>query len=1521
MADETRNATVRLSADIDPYTRSMSAASVSTEKTGVSVDGLMAKMSKLQKVAGQKLMLFGGGMAAGLTAVTAQAAAYEKSLSTLQGTSAITSKSMTGFEKEIGKLSKTLPIARGQAVELVTTLDTLGVSSTKQIGSIADSMVRLSAASGESLGGLTTGMVELGRQMGTLSSGNMSTFANSLLTVSKNAGVSAQGVLQFASAIAPASRAAGLTEQQVLGVSTAFAKAGADGFAAGNTFNKILNDITRQIVTGSPEIAKYANLIGITSSAFAKMDKGEALTQIFEEINRQGPDAIKTLDRLGFDGVRDLRSIQAVSQAGGLRASIADATNAPPGNLQTASDAAMSGMGDKLTNTTNAMAALTTLAGTPLVEALTPIVGAFNDLLNVIITMGEALAPLVSQLSKLGTVLAAGAIVFGGALLMNRILSMISMASAIGRSTFVGAARDGLAVGRGNVQGRTVVNTSSALAAAGGLRAWQRVPYLTAMGVGQALGANAPSSRSVMGSAIRGVGGVATGLIGAQTRFYADSRISGWDRQTPLLGGMARAASLTGNAIRRPISFVRGLGTNTSAVTAPVMSAREAGAARAVAMAGRRGVAAPAWAVDALAKAAANATAALGAAGAAQAKVTATTPAQVAAGRQLAATTGAVVKGLIKMEAQLLASGTAIAARAVGSSAKTIGTGALGLVGGPWGAALLGGIFGGMALKKGLDSNNESRASTGGTSSLDKYNVVLGIATNGLGSFTTALKTATENLPKATSIDALATISNEVVKLANSPDRPLVDENVKNYRNANSQASYLQSLDASNPDAMQLAQADLTQVYGRNQAQSAMDEFQRRGGQGSTTDFEPLFRTMSDRQGDGFKGAFRTMFGVNGEATKGLAAATMNDISGKSVVDEKNVNAGYAEAQKNNQMIAMLAASFTKNTLNPFANVEQDRRAQSELFRTFEDKALGGERLGFDARFFNEEMEKKLGKDKDDPAKQQAYIAQWLRDKDVDNRLGDSFGVSSQDRLSELSAARESATAIKLRATGPLGNVMADDKMIQTAIDQPGNVSAQYEGTMKLVGASKALGGTYAGADSELQKIKASIEDVTSAEYQLADAAQQYNAMLRSRDMPMMSRAQQTTEAVSQYRSVMAGDRNAPDFGPRKEQSEAGLTDAKMANYEYLKSIVTAHRDFGIQRLREERSNNLQLGRQDTAFKLQMTNSETDFNLSRTRNQNAYTRSLQRAGKDQAKAIYDPMKIVYSEYTTDAGTLLQNLIDQNKRISDQTANLAKARKLGLSQDSIDTLNLADPAQSQALQRQIEDLQATPELVGKINNEVNKRLKETTKLTQNPASESFRRSQEDFKRGADESASDYAKSVQRIRDANKLGLSQMAEDRATALTYAKEDLARMGDEIFDKFPEMMERAATAIGTNLGVLGEKMSQSLAKIKEDYPEFFLTGQELAAASLPGVGEEAVRKVGQSKIGAISKSDLRNMNTVPSVPSFRGGMSSTSTIDASNRFEGAITVQAQDPAELARKLAGAARIKKLTRPGRGGM
>lgn len=427
MADQTAN--VVLTADVSNYSSQIGQAEQQTNSFIGAVDALSTKMGNLTKATGRGLVIFGSGTAATFGTMAARAAVFEKQMSTLRATAAATGKDISVTERSIQKLATTFPIARGEAVALYTQLNNLGIKGTKNMDNLATTMVKLGSATGESLGGLTQGFVELSRSMGTLAGGQSQRYANSLYTVSRNAGVAASSVLSFANAIAPMARVTGVGMKEVLGISTAFTKAGADGYYAANTFSSMLADISRQVQYGSPNLRKYSDLIGVTAAEFSKMDRTEAITRIFEAIGKSGPEAVKILDRMGYDGIRAARSITAVAtSAGGIRKAVADASGSFYGDdLEKGSKAAERSLSSELEKTKNIIDSIGTSIGSSLLGPLRTIAQIFNGLLSSANTFVNALRPLANILAPVVAMLGTVAPILGGLALMG--FSKISTAA------------------------------------------------------------------------------------------------------------------------------------------------------------------------------------------------------------------------------------------------------------------------------------------------------------------------------------------------------------------------------------------------------------------------------------------------------------------------------------------------------------------------------------------------------------------------------------------------------------------------------------------------------------------------------------------------------------------------------------------------------------------------------------------------------------------------------------------------------------------------------------------------------------------------------------------------------------------------------------------------------------------------------------------------------------------------------------------------------------------------------------
>ena len=390
-----RQVEVSLATDVSAYTAGIQQAVAATNQLASAIGGAAQQADSLSKRAGKSMAHFAMGDFAALSGATAVASRFEAQLSTLNATAAITGSSMPALKKQISGVFTDFPVWRQQIVALAQAISNLGVTKPQDVGALTRSYTKLGAATGEDSSGLASGGIQLSRQMGNMDPGKIDKYNNALVTLSKNAGVSAQSVTDFAQQLAPFANQLGIGEAKVLGIATAFQKAGADGTYAANAFNQIAQEISQLEKTGSPNLSKYSAFLGKSNQQFKSMSGEDQITAIFEKMSKGGAQAAQFADTLP-GGQRTLKAAQQVAQTGDMRSMIAMAVGSSQDtkNLDKGAQAAMSGLGDAVTGVRNEFTELATILGDPLLGPLTKLVNLFGDVVHGVNSLLEPLGKL-----------------------------------------------------------------------------------------------------------------------------------------------------------------------------------------------------------------------------------------------------------------------------------------------------------------------------------------------------------------------------------------------------------------------------------------------------------------------------------------------------------------------------------------------------------------------------------------------------------------------------------------------------------------------------------------------------------------------------------------------------------------------------------------------------------------------------------------------------------------------------------------------------------------------------------------------------------------------------------------------------------------------------------------------------------------------------------------------------------------------------------------------------------------------
>lgn len=1365
MADESRSAEVQLTADISGYTQPVAQATRQTNVLTESVNKLAASLDGITKRAGKKLIIFGAADAAAMTAYTAAAAKYEKQLTTLRAQTEISGKSIEKYKKGIEDIARQMPITGAAVVELVTQINKLGVTSERQATQMARTFTQLAAATGEDIGALTQGLIELSRQMGTLGNGaqGISNFSDSLTSVSNSAGVSATAVLSFAQAIAPMSRAAGIGQKEVLGISTAFTKAGADGFAAANTFNSMVTDITRQVMSGSPEIAKYAAAVGATVEQFKQMDSTERIVQIFEAVTKAGPDAVKLIDRLGYDGIRAAKSIQAVAnESGGLRKAIQDSIGAyGNGSTQKGAEAAFSSMDAAMTRFRNNLEQIAATIG----SSLLPVATAFMNVLNKgLEAVNQMAGPLLQVAGAIGGILAPLSMAFGGLMTMMGPLSSLMMAMTLFRLSPIRGMIQGIKEGAAAKSLATYSPGSTPIPftqagkhnAAGELKAYQRGPFRLGERIGGMLPVGTPGVPSSLGQMLLRGGIGATGMVNTwyidptKTLYNNASMRDPFLRQSITGDQLDRAWNARGRlgatlsqAFTNPYAFMAGRGgplTNPPAMagggvkTMSEMSKVEAEARAEKIYREKRALVdertARNWAAAEYkntmkaysdeAEKAAKATSGVTKANIAQVKT-------LGDFRSALIRTGVNAAG-IPIAAGRMAGGLALQGigRVGGGLLTTLG----GMVGGGagTGAAILGAAAVGYGVYKTREGTTNNIINDETQTNISRVNTALGLTAKTLGEFNKSVRDsskATENLATAADGFRMARDKASTLSAAYSDDR------ISRLGSTSSAQAFLKTMGPLNGQQARALTEDFVRRFGYQNGMYVGQAYSNRGYNPYTQGYgeiaKPLFTEAARYSDAGLVGRMRNfgldgLVGVDSTTTEQVQAAWMGSREQAGLIAERYGNKAATAKQIANEA-ALLSGAFG------LGSSAGDRRVQSQNVKQWEalygelgltegangltSSFMGGQSLNTMGDFYSYVMDKSNTSEGAKRFREAAQTA-GLSLKDITGGNADSIAIRLQrGNLSDFER--------NVRSTA-LGNFARGSSGVKAVTE-----GAQVEDP-------KAVGQAINDMYDKLTRSGSSFDNVTAQANRLADAVGStadplYQLAMAAKQLAFSRGLTQATneggmvgsyrfrlnQNAQEIRNMQPGSDLQQSRSDRDQIKNEALADAKAyenALYQYGKSTARAQEDFNTQMLYQEQD---------------------------------FAKSLRRAAEDAAKSIYDPFQRVFNPGTSGSDTIITNLKDQNAKIAEQMANLKKLKEMGLSQQSIDTLQLTDPKMWAQVERLASEGGAG---INQINAEVGKRGKLAKEATQNPMVQSYRRIIEDFEQSRTRANDSFQRSLKR-----------------------------------------------------------------------------------------------------------------------------------------------------------------------------
>jgi hypothetical protein len=1248
--------------------------------------------------------------------------------------------------------------------------------------------------------------------------GSAAKFGDSLVSVSHKFGASAGSVIGFTKALAPFASAMGINQTSTIGLSTAFSRLGEDGTRSANALNKVMSDLTKSVKTGSPEVRQYASVMNMTTESLTKLvdtDPAEAIVRFTEAINKQGPKAMNTLNQLGFDGIQTFKSLQALGKSSDLRDILQTSREEyGSGSATKGAKEALGGVNDQMTRLGESMQQTIAVAGTPFLDLINKMMAAMNGVAetvnkisNLISGWARSMAPLLAAVNVLKASFQAIA-----AIQFARFLGNV-----IKNNTQIGAS---YALGREAAQTGQTLGPAGNFASRMGERVQNNMSGIMGRPIGETLRGAYAGVKGAVGYGLAGYMNLTSNMLRSDpseasrnqlaTRNFSEnfrSLKAGGDtmesRQRAVTDRYNRIAAAEGKA---PITQAQDPAKAMGSTKAIIESFKQFG--KDLQTAGMSAKSAGAI--------------------------------QMKAGAEVAAAFKGLAMMTVKATVEIAKLGVSALASAIGMTLKQLGM-----------MALVSGVIAAFtSIKGGIDKSNklykEALDSDLGATYND-FAEKAGLATTSINMLSKAAQEAAHNLViNNKTMDEANKLTSEELTAAKNPSYKSAKEFGKG-RTDRELADAILNLQGGSPDPAARAQLlmDVTSQYGASRAGKVA------GLLASNTDSSTIATQENTQDSSDFYSAGLSDY-VRNKDSRWWGGRTENDASKGSLVNLRsnlgqninNVASIYGEKAGN-------VAQFTEaeKLLKIAASSGNQEKMTAALDAVNEQLGtkLGGTMYDWQSQDLKTALQSNKGQSDDEVAVRKNILSgvQGVDLKNVDytklyntsEKTQDVRDIEDADKAfnklnksaTGLSDALFEATKISLDNNAFLADISASGKRSDIynnlTVTQRASVDLANKPNDPVALNTKAISvlneslkqnkGSTAGAGSQLFNAINAAQTGSVQESALI-AAYQMNQQQQNMQNGSLSFLTRATRDVSAGQAAYDAGMPASEAGQTIYQERVDAAQqAQSQELQMVKQFVEARRNLDVQLenqmkdyqksvLRSNRNFNLQLEYQDADYRKGVRRANEDFKLQR-----------ERQSEDFAKSVYSPFQRIAANRTTDASSLVGNLKQQNKVIREQMRNLAKLKKLGLSQQAIDTLDLMNPTNAQEVARLVLDMSSNKSLIESTNKEVKTRNNLATQWENSPMNQASNRSLADFKKNMSRGGEDYETQLERAVKAHKVALSDMAADLKSARLRAFKELMRFGTEVditADNAKSMLEGAFKGIPE---AAKTQMSDALVKL----------------------------------------------------------------------------------------------------------
>lgn len=258
--------------------------------------------------------LAGAALVAGFVLPANAAIQFERAFAQVERTTGVTGAAAQQLKQDFIDLSTSIPVSFGELTQIGAIAGQLGIAASG-VDDFTSVIARFSATTDLSIDKAATSIGRL-TQLLPDAKGRYEDVASAILEVGVNSVASESQITAIATQLSGIAASAKLTTPDLIALSGALASVGTAPELSRGLVTRLFTNIQIAVANGGQQLEDFGRLSGKTGAQFEAdwgSNKGTAILDLLNGINRQGDGATSALNALGIASVRDIPALQRLA--------------------------------------------------------------------------------------------------------------------------------------------------------------------------------------------------------------------------------------------------------------------------------------------------------------------------------------------------------------------------------------------------------------------------------------------------------------------------------------------------------------------------------------------------------------------------------------------------------------------------------------------------------------------------------------------------------------------------------------------------------------------------------------------------------------------------------------------------------------------------------------------------------------------------------------------------------------------------------------------------------------------------------------------------------------------------------------------------------------------------------------------------------------------------------------------------------------------------------------------------------